>query len=169
MKNALLLIAVLFLSICTQAQDKLRRGSITFNDGTVKTGLILYKNWDVTPREVKFSESGKETQTYTVAELSSFKIGDEEVTEEYERFTVEIDTSSQDIRADITSAKEAENSKQTLFLQKVVEGKASLYLVKLNANREQFFLRIGNQTALELLNKKFLSAGDVSSPKNSTI
>ncbi|WP_423146332.1 hypothetical protein [Rubrolithibacter danxiaensis] len=156
MKKTILFTLLLIKIATLNAQEKKRTGEVVLKDGTKRAGFIYYKNWNVNPEEIKFQETiNSKPEILGKSDISSFTVKDEEINENYKLFTVNIDTSKQAL-GELDSNRLAENKRKTIFLQTLLTGNISLYLVKLNSNREQYFFQKKDEEPVELFNKRYL-------------
>lgn len=134
------------------SQTKFESGYYIKNDGTKIDCFIKNMDWRNNPTKFEFRRfSDSEVQQETVDRIKKFMISDKVV---YERFTVEIDTSSTLARS-MDFDKNPKFKDKTVFLKALVKGNANLY-----AYREslvvRYFYALNDETPKPLIYKKYL-------------
>ena len=152
MKYYLLLffIAVFQFSI---AQVEYEKGYVVENNGDTIHCLIKNFDWSKSPNEIEIKKSEVDQSVKkTIQEIQSFEIYNRS---KYIRKTISIDQSSTDL-AQITTDKNPVWKINTVFLQVLVEGKASLYSACDNQG-EYFYFSINGDSIQPLICKKYYS------------
>ncbi|WP_374163459.1 hypothetical protein [Arcticibacter sp. MXS-1] len=158
MKQTLTLILSSFLYLIayqSYGQKKFLTGEVTFKNGTVRKGFIKYENWNINPRKIEFKDSTTTPATTLTAEqINAFTITTEEIKENYQLYAVRIDTSDQTLE-NMSQTIKPEPKELSLFLQKLVSGKVSLFNAKISSSRNHYFtIKDGHQPE-ELLHKQY--------------
>ena len=122
------------------------------NNGKKTEVLILNKDWRDNPGRFtyKSSEDG-DPQTADMTEISEFGVGDYL---KYERFTVPIDRSEEQVRKMTTKA-EPEFITQTVYLRQLVTGEVNLYSYKEGA-LNRYFISKADTEITPLIHKEYL-------------
>ncbi len=153
MKNRLaLLIGLLFLSINSFAQINFEKGYFIDNSGKKTDCLIKNIDWKNNPKDFKYKLlEGAEEQQQDINSTQEFCIGTEI---KYVRFEVQIDRSSLHIDY-LTTVRNPQFQKDTLFLKSMIEGKANLYYYE-EGDLRRFFYRLADSTTVQqLIYKKY--------------
>lgn len=155
MKNFFLPI-FLIISLHVFAQVRYEPGYIVTNQGERAEVLILNKEWRDNPTEFsyKYSESSN-PETGRIQDIKEFGIGDQPI---YERFSTQIDQSGDQVR-NMSTNPEPNFVEKTVFLQKLVEGEASLYIY--NKGVERFFVLTPDVGLTPLIHKKYLQNNSI--------
>lgn len=149
-----LLIITLFLLFGFNAytQTRFEKGYFIKNDGTKIDCFIKNIDWRNNPDnfEYKLTQSTK-IEKETIERVKKFTISDKHV---YERFMVEIDTSSSVVR-NLDKEKNPKLKKEILFLKRLVTGKANLYSFQKSLLKRHFY-SFNNEIPKQLIYKKYL-------------
>jgi hypothetical protein len=154
MKRKILLIAVIFTAVSSNAQIKFEKGHFISNDGSKTTCLIKNEDWKKNPLqfEYKLSENS-EINTKTIQNVKVFEINN---SARYEKHTVNIDRSKSKVR-ELTTKRTPDYIKSTLFLKLLVAGKGNLYVYN-EDNLTRYFFSIGESAVKQLEYKKYLNS-----------
>ena len=146
MKKELLLllsIALFFISTLT-AQTKFEKGFYLNNNGERVDGLIKNEDWLNDPKKITFkSDENQEDVTLEMNKVSYFEVG----LYKYKRFEVPYDLNYNENSAP-SYDKEPDYVERTVFLQLLVEGKASLYKL---GDEKRFYYTIHDDSIRHLL------------------
>ncbi|PNW27380.1 outer membrane beta-barrel protein [Formosa algae] len=139
---------IFLLSILTSySQTNYVEGKIITNDNETISGFINDKQWISTPSKIEFKQ-GENTKIYTSNDILGFEIGENRFISK----TVSLDVTNQSLnQMEIGDKAEFENKR--IFLNTLVEGKASLY--EYFDYRSHFFIKI-NDEFQELIYRKIL-------------
>lgn len=153
MKQILITAAItLFISLSCYSQTTYQSGYFINNNDEKIECLIKNENWTNNPTTitVKYSENEKPTKKF-IESVKEFGINEEI---KYERATVHIDKSSESLDALDTNRNPAFKEEQ-VFLNVLVEGKASLYSYE-GRSFQKFFFKIEDSNIEQLIFKKYL-------------
>jgi len=130
-------------------------GYLISSNGDTMTGYIDYRNWERNPGIVFFKKSlNEDKQGYSPVDIKEFGVLDEM----YISAVVETELSS-DKTNDLNYDAELNIVKETGFLQALVKGDKSLYLLRSQLGKEQYY--IGQDSSYDLLvYKKYLKDQD---------
>ncbi|MFK7747854.1 MAG: tRNA modification GTPase [Kordia sp.] len=153
MRKQVITILFLCVSIVTFAQINFEKGYYIDNSGAKIDCYIKNVDWKNNPTEFqyKLSENG-EKQTTTIKKVQAFEIYN---AAKYERFTVAIDVSYQNLN-DLESSDQPRWETQQLFLKTLIEGEASLYSY-INGNLRKYFIKSNNVDVQQLVYKKYMA------------
>jgi hypothetical protein len=123
--NRILLALLLTIScLCGNTQVKFDSGYFVANDGRKTVCLIKNYDWKYNPTEFLYKQNeNADVQKATIGDVREFGIVNFSL---YERFEIDIDTSTDQLDAKTTNAS-PEFKRETVFLKVLVQGKASLY------------------------------------------
>lgn len=148
------LVIILFQFIATGAvgQIMFERGYIIDNEGNRIEGNIRNMDWRNTPSTFDFRLTpDDQATTKTIQDAAEFAIND---ASKFIRAVVEIDRSRDRIE-EMTTERDPVWQEETLFLQVLIEGKATLYSFR-ESNLVRFFYGINGGEIEQLIFKKFL-------------
>lgn len=152
---------LLLLTSSLFAQKKFKQGYY-INDLNQKiSGLILYNKTVNTPDRFQFKKS-MESETISLNTSNSKQIVFEEESKIFERYTVTYDKESvnyADVLQRINPNIEAET--KTLFLEKLVNGEVSLYLLTINGFKSYFIKNKDEENVKLLEYKKIYNDGNI--------
>lgn len=146
-----------FAVFSVHAQIRFEPGYIVDNNGVKKDVLIQNKDWRSNPSTIRYklTEDGS-TQTASITDIKEFGIGNET---RYLKFYAPIDKSP--IRLELLRTNpEPEYQMEWVFLNKMVEGKADLYLYR-GMGVDKFFYSFENGEVQPLVHKKFIEGTSV--------
>ncbi|MBW1654221.1 outer membrane beta-barrel protein [Flavobacterium quisquiliarum] len=150
-KKLTLLILFTFLSFHSYSQIVFEKAYYIDNNNTKVNCLIRNQDWIKTPKEFQYKLTETEQpQTLTIQQVKEF--GFENDTK-YQRYTVNIDKSSEIMR-NMSYVKNPEFNEETLFLKVLVEGKASLYQYDEN-DLKRFFFKTDDVAITQLVYKSY--------------
>jgi hypothetical protein len=153
MKNQLLTILISFISLQTFAQISFEKGYYIDNSGAKIDGYIKNIDWKNNPTEFQYKQSeNSEKQTITIENVKAFEIFN---AAKYERHTVNIDTSNQNIN-DLDGSDQPRWEFKQLFLKVLIEGKASLYSY-IEGNLRKYFFKKDDAEIEQLVFKKYMA------------
>ena len=153
-KFFLLLITLSTISI-SNAQIDFEPAYYINNSNTKIEGFIQNIEWLDNPTEIKFkSNEQSESKTITIENVKEFGIVDGVV---YSRFDVKIDKSSND-NDNLSEVRSPDFENETLFLKKIIEGKASLYYYS-GYGVQRFFYTLDDTPIKQLVYKRFQNSG----------
>lgn len=151
----MLLILAVCLGVSAYAQNKFEKGYFIGNNGSKVECLIKNDDWKSNPTSFKYKTS--ETDDVKTGNLGNVKefviIGKSK----YQKFTVDIDRSSNKTNQ-LSTKRTAEFTSETLFLKALVEGsKANLYGYVDNDLRRFFYKKPGGEVT-QLVYKQYRSS-----------
>ena len=151
MKRLLTLNFFLLLCFTGFAQIEFEPGYFITDDNETITCLIKNTDWKDNPREFEYKRSeGSEVQTGAIETVREFGVGSHL---RYRRFTVDIDRSSDKVNS-MSRNRLPEFSEETLFLEVLLEGRASLYFYE-DANLRRFFYQTDKSSLQQLVYKRY--------------
>jgi hypothetical protein len=152
----LFLLCIALSTISTSnAQIDFESGYYIDNSNTKIEGLIQNVERVNNPSEIKFkSNEQSESKTITIENVKEFGILHGAV---YSRYDVAIDKSSND-NDNLSEVRSPEFENETLFLKKIIEGKASLYYYS-GFGVKRFFYTLDNAAVKQLVYKRFQNSG----------
>jgi hypothetical protein len=153
MKKQLTLLFLL-LSIIGNSQTNYEKGYYINNKGLKIEGYIKNRDWKNSPSEISFKETEiSDSQLIDITSISEFEIIN---FTKFKKFDVAIDHSSNNLGT-LSNSKEFTYTYETLMLQVIIEGKASLY----KFSSDKFFYSKEGLNIKQLAYKKhILSAED---------
>lgn len=159
MKTSLLkqfLFVTLFMITCTSfAQVIFEPAYYIDNSNSRVAGFIQNVEWVDNPTEIKFkSNEQSESKTLPIENIKEFGIVNGAV---YSRYDVAIDKSSDD-NDNLSEVRAPEFENETLFLKKIIEGKASLYYYS-GSGVKRFFYTLDDSGIQQLVYKRFQNSG----------
>jgi hypothetical protein len=152
MKLNFLIIFTILFSLSAFSQNDFERGYFIKNDGNKIACLIQPLDWGRKPVtfRYRFSENTN-TEVGKIENIKEFGIGN---STKYIRATVNIDQSS-DAVANLTYDRNPNFIEETIFLQVLVEGRASLFFTSQNT-RNKYFIRLNSNEIEQLIYKRYL-------------
>lgn len=151
MKRLISLLLLTLAATNSYSQIVFEKGYYTDNDGLRVDCLIRFADWKNTPKafDYKLSENGdvKRATLDEVREFSIYQLA------KYVRATVDIDRASEVIN-DLTHDRNPVFSKETLFLNVLVEGNATLYSY-IDGTLKRYFYSTDNGPVNALVYKKY--------------
>ncbi len=154
MKNQLLVFLISILTYHCNAQIIFEKGYFVNDSGQRTNCLIKNIDWKNNPIkfQYKLSEEG-EVKIATIESIIEFGITD---ISKYERYTVNMDRSSESIK-DMSTVKKPMFNEEQLFLKGLVEGKASLYMYE-DKNLRRYFYKTDISDIEQLIFKNYRTA-----------
>lgn len=156
MKKAIYLLLLLF-PVLSFAQITFEPGY--FIERGIKTECLI-KNlaWKNNPVSFEYKlNEGEDTKIKTINEVTEFNVGS---AYKYKRFTTNLDRSAI-VLDQLSTLKDPQWSKETLFLKVLVEGKVTLYQYE-DSNYIKYFYSTGdNLTAEQLVYKEYMKDGRI--------
>ncbi|UII22251.1 PorT family protein [Fulvivirga ligni] len=144
--------ALILFSVCVHAQITFDPGYIIDNQGNKTACLIRNVDWKNNPTSFEYKMSDEsQTQLAVIDSVSEFGISD---SWKYIRATVDIDRSSSNLGS-LSKTKEPEFQKETLFLQYLIEGKATLYQYTAESNLTRFYYQLEGKEIEPLIYKSY--------------
>jgi len=116
------------------AQSNYQTGFVVTNNGDTLDGSIDYKRWDRSPGRISFKTSS-ESKVYAPLDVKSFMVANET----YVSAIVDIDTSPFKI-GELDGVSQPIFSKDTVFLQSLIEGEKSLLYLKDQSGKNHFYI-----------------------------
>jgi len=151
MKTRILFVITLIFFTNAYSQIKFEKGYFITNAGQKKECLIKNTDSYLTPKEFKYKElNDTEIKTITVNNTREVVFLDGA---KYIRETVLIDKSSNNI-SKLSQTKEPNFEEETLFLESLIEGEASLYVFS-ESNFYRYFYKLKNSNLKQLIYKKY--------------
>lgn len=157
MKQILVTTAIiLFISFKSHAQASFQNGYFINNNDEKIVCLIKNEDWKNSPTSItlKYSENEQPVKK-TIESVKEFGIKEEI---KYKRATVNIDKSSESLGA-LDNNRNPTFKKEQVFLNVLVEGKASLYSYD-GGNYQKFFFKTEDSTIEQLIFKIYLKEKD---------
>ena len=144
------------------AQVQYQSGFIIDRDNQRIACEILDKGWRSTPSEIEYRlNTEASSKTATVTDLNGFGIDN---CCRYIRYFGEVDASSDDL-GELSRYPGPDWVTDSIFLEVLLEGKASLYLHR-SGNTEKFFLQLDDEPIQPLLRKRFRNAQNLIGTNN---
>lgn len=152
MKKQLVVILTLFMSYYSFSQISFDKGYFIDNSGQKTECFIKNMDWKNNPIdfEYKLTETS-EKKSIAIKNVSIFEIYDRS---KYERHTVSIDVSYQNL-IDLKTSEAPKWEVKQLFLKVLVEGKASLYSY-VEGNLRKYFFNMNDEKIEQLVYKKYM-------------
>lgn len=148
---------MLFLVFNINAQNYFESGYLIDNQGVKKECFIQNLDWKNNPSRFKYRlDTDSPVLVGTLDSISEFGF---ENGLEYKRFDVKIDKSL-DIPSQIDSKKDPYFVQEKLFLQKIVDGKAKLFMYS-ETNLIRFFYQIEDGEIIQLIYKKYFDKKEI--------
>ncbi|PBJ14285.1 tRNA modification GTPase [Flavobacterium sp. ACN6] len=162
MKKKLLIYLLFILSFQAYSQIVFQKGYIFDNNGNKINCLIKNIDWSNNPTEIQYKlNESDEINTTNIKEIKGFGIENES---KYERFNVDIDRSSDELR-EMKFEKYPIFKKEMLFLRVIVEGKATLYEY-IEGNLTRYFFKIDEAPLNQLVHKIYKIENDQTAANN---
>lgn len=153
-KNLLLFIICLS-GISAYSQIRFEQGYLIDETGLKKDVLIQNNDWNNNPSDFNYKKSGTlEVQTWTLDQIQEFGVGEHI----FEKATVQIDQSSE-VTSKLSQNRNPEFATETVFLKKLVDGPANLYLY--NSKGYRYFYKVGDAPIQQLVYKRYLTSGKI--------
>jgi hypothetical protein len=147
----LLILSFILLTLNGYAQVAFEEGYFVNNSGERILCLIKNVDWKDNPTKFQYKLSeDTEPQVATIREVSEFGSGNKY---KYERFEVDIDRSSNDLKS-LDDKPQLAFQQETLFLKVLVSGQATLYYYE-DVNLRRFFVVTDSQAAEQLVYKLY--------------
>lgn len=151
MKNQLLILLTLTLTLNAYAQITFEKGYYIDNDNQKVDCLIKNIDWKSNPTKFDYKLSGSaEKETGNIKTIKEFGINN---TSKYVRANVKIDRSSEAILG-LSKERKPNFEADTLFLKVLIEGKANLYQYY-EGNLERYFYNKDNSNIEQLVFKTY--------------
>lgn len=153
MKNRLFLLIIFsLLGFKTYSQINFEKGYFIEESNQQKDVLIRNMDWRNNPTsfEYKISEDSA-VQTAKIEDIKEFGISNHS---KYIRATVEIDKSGDDL-GNLTANRNPEFQEETMFLEVLVEGDATLYRYR-NGGLTRYFYNVNDAPIRQLIYKSYL-------------
>lgn len=146
-----------FINKSFAQKDNFYNGYIITNNGDSLHCEIKDEDWISTPAEFKYRFAG--SQNIQIALLDSTREINAFGQFKYIRYTGNIDVSSGRMN-ELSTKRDPEFERKTVFLETLVEGKANLYFYS-NSRYRRFFYKLDNGEITQLTYKKYESAQNV--------
>ncbi len=151
MKNKRFPFLLLLVVFTGSSQIKYEKGYIIDNLGKKTNCFVRYIEWKNNPTEIQYKiAEDSEPIKGSVRTISEFSVLDQV---KYVRAEVLIDRSGSNISY-LSSSKEPEFQKETLFLKEVINGKAKLYSYY-DSQLRRFFFSVNDSQIEQLVYKKY--------------
>lgn len=139
------------LNFTGYSQIHFEKGYYVNNNGERVDGFIKNIGWKNNPYNFAFKSSeSAEDNNITIDSVKEFSIVGGV---RYKRFDVYIDRSSNNVQS-LSKVREPEFSEETLFLEVLLEGEASLYAYE-EGNLKRYFYTTGTSPIEQLIYKKY--------------
>lgn len=142
---------LIFFSFTSYGQILFEKGYFINNKGEKTNCLIKNIDWNESP--TKFSYKKTEKGSKKSADISTVKEFGIYNTSKYLRFEIDIDNSSSESNK-LSDVKDPDFNKTPYFLKALVEGKPSLYLLKVN-NKYLYFIKTEEGAIERLIQESF--------------
>lgn len=153
MKKILLISFLTFFSNLCFSQVTFQKGHFINNNDEIINCLIKNEEWSKNPSRFYYKlDAESETKIATIDMVKQFTIDD---SRKYKRATVQISRSSDDFKK-LNSQRNHVFEEETLFLQSLMEGNASLYLYK-GDDYKSFFYTMEDLEIEQLLYKRYVT------------
>ena len=150
MKKLFILLTFIQLSLNCYSQVNFEKGYFYNNDNIKKTCLIKNSDWLNNPSKIEYKLSeNSEIKSVSIVSISEFGVGDIV----FKRFNLQIDKSSE-ILNQLSTAKNANYTTETLFLRLIVKGDLNLWQY-INNNLTKYFYNSDNKEITQLLYKRY--------------
>lgn len=151
MKKTLLLCLLFLLSFQAYSQIIFEKGYFIDNNDKKTTCLIKNIDWSNNPTEIQYKlDEQDQPIAISITQIKAFEIDNQS---KYERFTVDIDKSTQ-VLGNMSYDKNPEFKKETLLLKVLLEGKASLFEY-ISGNTKGYFFKIDSLAINQLVHKSY--------------
>lgn len=148
----ILFFCFILLSVSSFAQINFEPGYFINNQGIKTECLIRNYGWKSNPIQIEYKLTENESSKIaTIKEIDEFNVGNNY---KYKRFTVNIDRSSSDVR-NLNESREPIWLKETLFLNVLVEGNATLYQYE-DGNLTRYFITHDDDITEQLVHKEYM-------------
>lgn len=154
MKILYLFLLLAIVNVTTFSQIVFEKGYYIDSEGQKLDCLIKNEDWSSSPTEFEYKISEfSETQNIGIDKVKEFGI---ETLGRFIRFTVNLDTSSVDIRS-LSKQRNPEYTQKKMFLKVLVEGSADLFLYDMGSSKKYFYrVNTTNEPKVEqLIYKKY--------------
>ncbi|PHS01829.1 MAG: tRNA modification GTPase [Leeuwenhoekiella sp.] len=143
---------LLVMSFTAYSQITFEPGYYITNEGQKVNGLVRNADWSNNPTSFEFkTNTSAKSQTINMGSAREFGIDD---SSKYVRARVDIDRSTEDI-ATMSTSRAPDFNEETLFLEVLVEGNATLYKYK-DGQLIRYFFKTENSDINQLIYKKYL-------------
>ena len=154
MKRTLLALLIAISCLSGYAQVKFDSGYFVANDGRKTVCLIKNYDWKYNPTEFLYKQTeNADVQKATITDIREFGVFN---FSRYERYDVDIDTSSDQLDGKTTNAA-PEFKRETVFLKLLVQGKANLY-TWWSENLSRYFIKTDTGGPKQLIHKSYYSS-----------
>lgn len=151
MKNTLIVLVVTLFFNGIWAQNNYEKGYTVNNEGIKNSCYIKNTNSKATPTSFRYKNNLDESSSNgSMLNFKEFGIGDKV---RFERHTVQINRSSDNTNM-MSRQRISKLHEETLFLEVLVDGKASLYYYESGGLR-RFFYKKGNEKVKPLIYKRY--------------
>lgn len=156
MKKQLLIILIAIISTNSFAQISFEKGYFINNNDQKIECFIKNIDWKNNPTEFEYRLSeNEETKIASIKSIKEFGILE---ISKYNRFTVEIDRSNDNINL-MSTFKDLEYKEEQLFLKVLVEGNANLYYYE-DGSLNRFFFKTDTSNIKQLIYKYYRAPED---------
>ena len=139
------------------AQKNYRPAEVYTRSGVIQ-GEIDYKNWSVSPKEIRFTPEGGQGGTFYVPDISGFRVEKSKgVWEKYVAFIGDIDQSSYRFAIDLDRSPDPHWGRDSFFVQVLQEGELSLFQLRDPTRKVHYLIRKGDGPIQALVYKKYIS------------
>ncbi len=150
--NLRFLVITFFLSFSAISQSDFKSGYFVKNDGTKVECLVQALDWAKNPVTFRYKMAANaDIETGTIENVKEFGIG---ISTKYIRATVNTDQSS-DVVSNLTYDRNPEFQEEVIFLQVLLEGKASLFFTS-RGTRNKFYFNFNDGETKQLIYKRYL-------------
>jgi len=152
-KNLLNTLIFLFFGVCLYAQTSFEKGYFITNSGNKVVCYIKNKRWLSSPDRVSYqTKKNSEVEVFDTSSVSEFKVGNGPL---FIRVTADFPVTNQFKKDKGTNPKPSLQNK-TVFVERLNNGKASLYVFKGDGDRV-YLLQVDQDKPFPLLYKQYIS------------
>jgi hypothetical protein len=159
MNKTLLILLFWSFTFSVSAQGNFEMGYFIDNEG--KRTDCLIRNYDrkVNPFQIEYKlTTDGAVEIGGLSQIKEFEIFN--TIHKYQRFTVNIDRSSNDVD-NLSSSREPDFKEETLFLRVLVEGRATLYTYFERGGLNRNFFKMDDSEVEQLVYKRYSNAGQL--------
>jgi hypothetical protein len=166
--TCLLLCILFFFHYKLAAQKEAAPGFIVTNSNDTIRGMILDKDWNISPQNIKFKAAGdQDYKTYSVTDIKAFSVDGSalylsrmvllDVSPTDVNKLIEIDLASVDLNKLYNDVYPPDTASRQVFIKELVKGNVSLYYHKDVTSKQHFFIQENNDAFTELILRKYRS------------
>lgn len=164
----LLGVIVIFFSTELTAQTEATSGFVVTNSNDTIRGIILNKDWDISPETIKFKTiNDKDYKTYSAADIKAFSVDSSalylgrtillDISPIEVDKLIQIDINSIDLNKLYNDAYPPDTATRHVFIKELVRGSISLYCHRDATTKLHFFIQKKDSIFTELISRKYKS------------